>query len=323
MHGHGHGEHLATPIGDGRAHGRGVRATPRRALATALALTSLFMVVEVVVGLWSGSLALLADAGHMLGDSGALALALVMAAIASRPRDVKRTYGYRRAEVLGALANAVALAVAAIWIVREAIERIQAPPEVQGMGVLGTATAGLVVNLTSAWVLARSSRESINVRSAMFHVLGDALGSVAAMVAGVLLVTVGWRLADPVASLCISLLLFYGASQLLRETMHVLMEGAPRGMDIAQVEQTILQTAGVQSVHDLHVWALTPDEPMLTCHVVLAVDAHGTDVARFVGERLAEHHGIHHVTVQPEAAPPESVLVPLRRSRDGESAEVG
>ncbi|MFW5876669.1 MAG: cation diffusion facilitator family transporter [Myxococcota bacterium] len=322
MHGHGQ-ERSATEAGHG--HGHGLRSTPRRALTIALGLTISFMGVEVVVGLWSGSLALLADAGHMLGDSGALALALIMAVVAARPRDVKRTFGYQRAEVIGALINAVALVVAAIWIVREAIERLQDPPAVEGVGVLMAATAGLVINLLSAWVLSSSGKQSINVRSAMIHVLGDALGSVAAIVAGVLLVTLGWRLADPIASMAISVLLIYGATQLLRETMHVLMEGTPRGIDIEQVEKTILGTAGVQSVHDLHVWALTPDEPMLSCHVVIAPDTHGTDVARFVGERLAQHHGIDHVTVQPEPLPPESVLVPLRvgRGRKPDAEQAG
>lgn len=315
--GHGHGQ----GPGGGHGHGPALRGAPRRALATALLLTTGFMIVEVVVGLWSGSLALLADAGHMLGDAGALGLAFVVAQIAMRPRSVRKTYGYRRAEVLGALLNAVALLVAAGWIVLEAIERLAEPPDVRGAGVLGTAVLGLLVNLVSAWVLSRRGGRSINVRGAMLHVLGDALGSVAAIVAGVLLITFGWKLADPIASLVIAVLLVSGALRLMLEATHVLMEGTPEGVDVESLEQTIIETDGVGSVHDLHVWSLTPGEPVLTAHVVLDEGMHGADVVRAVGERLEREHGIEHVTIQPEAPAPESQLVSLRRRRDGDAVE--
>lgn len=302
-HGHAHGHRHGHRRGDDGS-------SPRRALATALALTLGFSGAEVVVGLWSGSLALLADAGHMLGDSGALIMSLVIAFIAARPRSKHKTYGYRRAEVLGALLNALALVGIVIWIVMEAVGRLESPPEVRGLGMLGTAALGLLVNITSAWILATRGGGGINVRGALLHVLGDALGSVAAIVAGLFVVIGGWTLADPIASLVIALLICYGAIRLLRETTHVLMEGTPQGLDVHELEATMLETPGVADVHDLHVWALTPGEPMLTAHVVIERGTHGTQVARLVGDRLRQNHGIDHVTIQPEA--PEGVLVELR-----------
>lgn len=303
----------------GHGHAHSHPSSPRRALGAALTLTALFSVVEVVVGLWSGSLALLADAGHMIGDSAALTLSLVVSVIASRPRSRSKTYGYRRAEVLGALINAVGLLVVAFFIVREAVERVQHPPAVRGLGMLGTAIGGLAVNLLAAWILARRGGAGINVRGALMHVLGDALGSVAAIVAGVLLVVAGWRIADPIASIVISVLILYGALRLLRETTHVLMEGTPAGLDCAALEATILATPGVSALHDLHVWALTPGEPMLTAHVVIDAGAHGTVVAQKVGDRVREAHGIEHVTIQPEPPPAELVVLRLPPDRQAQS----
>ncbi len=299
-------------MGAGHGHGHGAkdRDAPKRALGTALALTLGFSVAEIVVGLWSGSLALLADAGHMVGDGGALAMSLVIALLAGRPRSRRKTYGYRRAEVLGALVNAVALVGIVVWVVVEAVGRIDHPPEVRGLGMLGTAALGLGVNVLSAWVLATRGGGGINVRGALMHVLGDALGSVAAIVAGVFLVAFGWRLADPIASLVIAVLIFVGALRLLRETTHVLMEGTPEGLDVHELEATILGSPGVADVHDLHVWSITPGDTMLTAHVVIEHGEHGTQVVRQVTERLKSAHGIAHVTIQPE--PPEGKLVELR-----------
>lgn len=312
-HGHGHGH--------GHAHGHGhkhaghshdhAQHAPRRALTIALALTASFMIVEVVVGFWSGSLALLADAGHMLNDAAALALSLVVTWIAARPRTTKHTFGYRRAEVMGALLNAVALGVAGVLVIAEAIERLEDPPAIRGLGLIVTAGLGLVVNLVSAWVLASQGGGSINVRAALFHVLSDALGSVAALVAGGLVLGLGFTLADPIASLTIAVLILWGAVRLLRDTTHVLMEGAPEGVKVDELEATIRATEGVTDVHDLHVWSLVPGEVLLSAHVVLRQGAHGTDVARMVSERLAKLHAISHATIQPEAPPPS--LVELRR----------
>lgn len=304
-------------MGHGHGHDHGHQAAPRRALTAALSLTLLFMAVEVVVGFWANSLALLADAGHMLNDAAALGLSLFITWLAARPRTSRHTFGFRRAEVVGALANAVFLGVAGVLIVREAIARIGAPAEVRGIGMMATAVVGLLVNLASAWILARHGGGSINVRAALFHVLSDALGSVAAIVAGAMVLGLGWTIADPIASLVIAVFILGGALRLLRDTTHVLMEGAPRGVDVPELERTIRATEGVDDVHDLHVWSLVPGEVLLSAHVVLRAGAHGTDVARLVGVRLSELHGIHHATIQPES--PAAPLVALRRKETREA----
>ncbi len=319
-HGHAHHDHEGHAHHDHAGHAHVGPGTPRRALAIALGLTASFMGVEVAVGVWSGSLSLLADAGHMLSDATALVASLVVAHIAARPRSPRNTYGYRRAEVIAALLNAALLAVAAIAIVREAAERIAAPPLVHGQGMMATAAGGLVVNLLAAWVLHHQGGGGLNVRSALFHVLGDALGSVAAMAAGAVVLTTGWRLADPLASLGIAVLLIGGVWHLVREATGVIMEAAPPHLDTLALEGAIRGTAGVESVHDLHVWSLTAGAPVLTAHVVLTHGAHGTDVARAVGEMLRERFAIAHATIQPEA--PEAALVSLRRKppREGSTA---
>jgi cobalt-zinc-cadmium efflux system protein len=318
-HGHGHG-HSKPHVDRSRSihprerhsHEPAKDTSGRRALTVALVLTGAFMFVEVVVGFWSGSLALLSDAGHMLNDTAALGLSLVVAFIAARPRTQKHTFGYRRAEVMGALINAAALGVAGILIVVEAIERlVEGSHHVEGFWLLLTAALGLCVNLIAAWILAARGGESINVRAALFHVLSDALGSVAAIIAGGLVIALGWTIADPIASLVIALLILYGAFRLLRDTTHVLMEGAPKGLDVEMLEKTIAATEGVSEVHDLHVWSLVPGEVLLSAHVVIKSGTHGTDVARLVGERLHAEHHIDHATIQPEA--PEPAPVPIRK----------
>jgi cobalt-zinc-cadmium efflux system protein len=309
-HGHAHDHGHAHSQGHGHAHDHAQNA-PRRALTIALGLTASFMIVEVVVGFWSGSLALLADAGHMLNDAAALGLSLVVTWIAARPRTAKHTFGYRRAEVMGALLNAAALGIAGVLVITEAIERLDSPPAIRGLGLIVTAGLGLVINLVSAWVLASQGGGSINVRAALFHVLSDALGSVAALIAGGLVLGLGFTLADPIASLTIAVLILWGAVRLLRDTTHVLMEGAPEGVKMDELEATIRATEGVTDVHDLHVWSLVPGEVLLSAHVVLRKGAHGTDVARLVGDRLARLHAITHATIQPESPPP--CLVELRR----------
>jgi cobalt-zinc-cadmium efflux system protein len=303
-HGHGHGEPNEA---DESSHG-----SSRKRLGLVLMLTAGFMGVEIAVGFWSGSLALLADAGHMFADSGALALALLVSVIAERPPDDERTYGYRRAEVLGALANATGLLLIVAMIVNEAIGRLSAPPELRAAGLIGTALAGLVVNVVAVAILFRGARGDLNVKAALYHVIGDALGSVSAVVAGVLVLAFGLTIADPIASLVIAALILFGALRLLRETAHVLMEGAPSGIDVDHVRRTIAETEGVAEVHDLHVWCLSPAHPMLSAHVTLSPGHHGVEVSHRVGERLHTEHGLEHVTIQPEAPGPTSELVELR-----------
>jgi cobalt-zinc-cadmium efflux system protein len=302
-----HRDHAGAGHGHHHAHGLGATG---RVLATSLGLTLSYCGVEAVMGVWTGSLALMADAGHMLTDAGALLLSLIVARIARRPRSVNMTYGYRRAEVMGALVNATTMLAISLFILIEALHRMSAPPAVRSAGLLYTAIGGLFLNLVSAALLMRGEKHDMNVRSALLHVLGDVLGSLAAIAAGVCVALFDFRLADPLASLAIALVLGVGSLRLLREAADVLMEATPGDVDILALERTIGETPGVAAVHDLHVWCLTPRQPMLTAHVVLKPAAHGTDVAKRVGERLHVLHGLDHVTIQPE--PPAPDLIPLR-----------
>jgi cobalt-zinc-cadmium efflux system protein len=288
-----------------------LRDMSRRRLVIALALTASFMVVEIVSGILSGSLALLSDAGHMLTDAGGLGLALWAQAIGSRPRSDRKTFGYRRAEILAAAANGIVLGITAIAVIVEAVRRFTAPPHVQGYPMLVVAAAGLGINLLAGWVLSRGGGHDLNLRAAAAHVLADAAGSVAAIIAAVLILVLGWALADPIASILISVLILFGAWRLLRDTTHVLMEGAPPGIEVAALERLARETAGVRDVHDLHVWSIVGDAPVITAHVILEPGAHGVEVARDVGRRIEDVVGrSSHVTVQPEAASPQHQLLP-------------
>ncbi|HVV48648.1 MAG TPA: cation diffusion facilitator family transporter [Polyangia bacterium] len=279
-------------------------ANPRRRLVAALALTATFMVVEVLAGFWSGSLALLSDAGHMLTDAGALGLAIWAQKLGERPRSDRKTFGYRRAEILAAAANNIVLGAAAVAVIVEAIRRFTAPHPIQGAPMLIVACVGLAINLLSAWILSRGAGHDLNLRAAAAHVAADAAGSVAAIVAAVLILTLGWTVSDPIASILISLLILVGAWRLLREATNVLMQGVPPGIDVSALERLAGETPGVREVHDLHVWSIVGDAPVITAHVVLEPGAHGVEVARDVGLRLEGATRGGHVTVQPEASPP-------------------
>jgi cobalt-zinc-cadmium efflux system protein len=279
-------------------------------------LTTSFMLVEAGVGHFTHSLALVADAGHMLADAGALGLALFAQRVAARPRTQRSTYGYRRAEVLAAFANGMVLAGVAVLIFKEASERYLSPPAIRGGAMLGTAVTGLVVNLLVAALLMRGHRESINVRAALAHVLTDALGSVAAILAGIAVVTRGWTRADPILAASIAVVVAWSGFRVLRETAVILLESAPPHVDVSAVERTILSTPGVAGVHDLHVWRISEHFDSLTAHVTLIRGEHGTEVARRVADALRAEHGLSHVTIQPEAPPPDSV-VSVRLSREG------
>ena len=292
-HGHDH-EH---------AHGHHHHGGSARRLAIALALTLSFFCVEVVTGLATHSLALLSDAGHMLTDSGALVLALFAQRIAARPRTRVHTFGFRRAEILAALANAALLVATAAGIVVEAISRLRHPLEIAGGPMLTVACGGLVVNVVAALVLGHGGEHNANVRAAFAHVLSDALGSAASIVAGVCVLYFDLPLADPVASLLIALLIGFGALRLLRQTSGVLMETVPLGVDLHELEQVIRGTRGVRDLHDLHAWSISDGFAAVTVHVVLDGAVHGTDVAQAVGDAVRARFGIEHVTVQPEAPP--------------------
>jgi cobalt-zinc-cadmium efflux system protein len=275
-----------------------------------------FMVVEAGVGFFTQSLALLADAGHMLADAGALGIALIAQRVAERPRTERSTFGYRRAEVLAAFVNGMLLAGIAVLILKEAGDRYFDPVPIRGNAMLGTAIGGLAVNLVAAFILMRSQAYSLNVRAAFAHVLSDALGSVAAIVAGVAVVFWNATRVDPIVSAVIALLVAWSGFRVLRETAGILLEAAPPHLDVAAVERTIRESPGVADVHDLHVWRISERFDTLTAHVVLLRGEHGTEVCRRVAERLESEHGLDHVTIQPEAPPPDE-LVAVRASRDG------
>lgn len=260
----------------------------------------IFLVIELFVGWWSGSLALLSDGAHMVSDVGALVLALGAAQLATRRPSTAMTYGLGRAEVLGAFLNGLLLVAACVWIVVEAVERlVHGAPQVPGVAVFATGFVGLVINLASAWYLHRSDDDGMNTRGALLHMLGDALGSVAAMVsAGFLLV--GVPAADPVASLVVAALVAVGAWSLLRDAGTVLLELPPPGLDVDGVRDALLALDGVAEVHDLHAWTLDGRTPIVSAHLVLGQDAPFEEVCRDAHRLLHDRFEVEHATVQPE-----------------------
>lgn len=320
--GHQHHDHAAHRHKDGHGHddhGHAHSALSHghdadlKALSLALGLTVFFMGVEFIAAARLGSLALAADAWHMLSDVGSLGLAAFATRLAGRPRSVRKTFGYRRFEVLAALANGVLLGVASVLIVREAWERLWDPPEVGGTGVAIVGAVGLVVNIVAAWVLHARSQGNMNVKAALAHVLGDALGSGAAIVAGLLVRFAGERRADPALSILVSGVLLWSAWRVISEATHILMEGTPEGFDPGEIEKAITQVPGVASVHDLHVWSIAAGVPAVTAHIVLAEGAyHGEQVAQAVCATLDRRFRITHATIQPEPRPPEIVRLGIK-----------
>ena len=271
-------------------------------MATALLLVLGFAGVEAVAGVVSGSLALLADAAHMLSDALALGLALFAAWLAHRPATPERSFGWRRAEVLAALANALVLVVLGAWIVWEAIGRLSDPPVVTGGWVLAAGVAGLLVNLAAARVLHRAG-SGLNVRAAMLHVLADIGSSAGVVVAGLIVLATGWAYADPIAAILIGLLVIASTAGVLRETMGVLLEGAPAGMDAREVGAAITATEGVVGVHDLHLWTITSGFPALSAHVLVAAGADCHAIRRELEALLRDRFELTHTTLQVEHAP--------------------
>lgn len=265
-----------------------------------LALAATYLVAEIVGGLWTGSLALLADAGHMFSDVASLGLSLFAVWIAERPPSAKRTYGYYRAEILAALANGATLVAVSIVIWIEAADRFRQPPEVRGGAMMGIAVGGLVVNLLGLWILSGGRQQSLNVRGAFLHVMADALGSVGAIGAGVLIWTLGWELADPIASVAIGLLVIVSAWRLLQESVSVLMESAPRGIDVDEVLAAMRAVPGVAGVHDLHVWTITSGLDALSAHVAAADGEPHTALLTRMRAMLHARFGIDHLTIQIE-----------------------
>lgn len=290
----------------GHEHGGVSRTTQRRALTIALVANGGFLVVEVAGGIAFHSLSLLADGAHMLSDVVALAIALLAQTLLVRPATARHSYGLLRAEVLGAQANGLVLLAAAGWIVFEAVQRIGEPADVVGGGMLLVGLGGLAVNVASAVALDRARGGSLNMRGAYLHMVLDALGSVAVVVAGVLLVVWDVTWADPVASIAIAALVLWSAWVLLRDTAQVLLEGTPRGMEPAAVEASLLADPEVEAVHHLHLWNLASDVPALSAHVVLRGEV-SLHEAQASGDRLKgvleQTYGITHSTLELECHP--------------------
>lgn len=258
------------------------------------------MLAEAVGGWYTNSLALLADAGHMLTDVAALTLTLFAIWFAARPATSKRTYGYYRLEILAAFVNGIALVLISIWIIYEAIERWRQPPIVLGQELTRIAAGGLVVNLIAAFLLHSDHEHDLNIRGAWLHVMGDLLGSVAAIAAGVLIITFGWIWADAVVSVLISIIIIFGAWRLILESVNVLLEGTPRHIEFAAVERTILETEGVAGVHDLHVWTISSGIDALSAHISHDESVQHSELLTVVRNRLHDRFGIDHLTIQME-----------------------
>ena len=282
-------------------------ASSQRALAIVLALNLLTLLVEVLAGWWTNSLALWSDAGHMLGDVGAIALSFAAVRLAARPPSPEKTWGWHRSEILAALANGVTLIVVAALVGMEAARRFAAPPAVPGSIVAWVGAVGLAVNVVSVLVLSRGAAQDLNHRGAYLHALSDALGSVGALAAGVLMARFGWWVADPLASVLIAVLVFLAGVRLLRDTVHVLMEGAPASVQVERLREAMLTSEGVRAVHDLHVWSVTSRFAVLSAHVVTEPTASLAD-AQSVTARLrallARDFAIEHATLQLEPEAP-------------------
>jgi cobalt-zinc-cadmium efflux system protein len=271
-------------------------------LSFVLSLTLVYMIAEAIGAWWTGSLALLADAGHMFTDVAALALALTAVWFGSRPATSKKTFGYYRLEIIAALVNGVALVVISLFIFYGAYERWLAPPVVKSGPMIAVAAGGLAVNLICAWILHGRNEIDLNIRGAWMHVMGDALGSVAAILAGLCMALFGWYAADALFSVVISVLIIWGSVRLIRESTNVLLEGTPAHINLAAVEDAILATAGVSDVHDLHVWTITSGREALSAHVIHSETISQAALLRELRTKLHDRFGVDHLTIQMETS---------------------
>ncbi len=289
-HGHGHAHH----------HDHGA-PNSSRLLGIAFVLTAVFMVVELLGGLFANSLALIADAGHMLTDSAALALAWAASKIASRPADTKRSFGYQRLRVLAAFVNGCALLFIVGWIAFEAVQRLANPVDVNATAMIWIGALGLAVNLIVFTMLRQGDAHDMNVSAATLHVLGDMLGSIAAIVAAIVILFTGWLPIDPLLSLVVGGLIVRSAIALVRRSAHILMEGSPDWLDIAELRATLEnRVPAIRDVHHVHAWLVGPQETLLTMHACVAVGADHSAVLREAKAVLADHYGITHATIQIE-----------------------
>lgn len=274
----------------------------KKALTISFVLIAGFMVVEFVGGYLTNSLALISDAGHMLSDAVALGLSLSALIFGARAATPSKTYGYKRFEILAALINGIVLVLLAVFICKEAIERLSSPPQVIGKGMMLISVIGLIVNVLVAWILHSqgSTKENLNVRSAFLHVIGDLLGSVGAIIAAVLIIFFGWYIADPIASMIVSLLVLYSGWNVLKESINILMEAKPSDIDSEQVLQLLKSINGVEGVHDLHIWMITSDFSVMTVHLKVKPDADRDLILEKAKRSIVKEFGIRHVTIQTE-----------------------
>ena len=273
---------------------------PTRALWIALTLTCIFTVVEFAGGWLTNSLALMADAGHMLTDAAALGLSLFALRFAARPATARKTYGFQRVEILAALVNGVTLVLISLVIFYEAYERLFSPPLVKSGPMLAIACAGLVINLLCASALHGSHSANLNVRGALLHVIGDALGSVGAIVAGILMLTRGWYLADPLISFGVGLLILYNSWRLVKDSVDILLEGTPAHIDLETVRGALNSVEGVESIHDLHIWTLTSGIHAMSCHAVVCGNDDRHQILEQLSEIVRQRFKIDHTTIQLE-----------------------
>jgi cobalt-zinc-cadmium efflux system protein len=281
----------------GHDHAHAAPARERRALWIALVLTAGFAVVEAVGGWWAGSLALLSDAGHMVTDVAALAIAMFAQHLAQRPPSRRASYGYARAEVLAAFSNALIMLAVVGWIAFEAVRRLLSPAPVAGGLVIAVAAAGLAINVLCAWLL--SGDGSLNRRAALVHVFGDMAGSVAALVAGAVIAATGWLPIDPLLSLFVAVLILRSTWLLLKAATPILMQGVPAHLSYDEIGRALTRVPGVATVHDLHVWHMTSERAALSAHLLIRDPAEWPDTLAAAQRLLAERFGIDHVTLQP------------------------
>ena len=300
-HGHHHHGHSRSLFGQ-HDHTHELRHAGKRSLIIAFVLIASYMLVEIIGGMAAGSLALLADAGHMATDAVSIALALLAMHLAEKAATAKRTYGYYRLEILAALVNALTLWVIAIGIIYEAYNRFQHIPEVQGLLMLSIGGVGLLVNLVAAWVLRRSSEHNVNVEGAFQHVMADLISSVAVVISGFLVWAFGWVIADPILSVVISLIIIRGSWRLLAKVVNVLLEGTPEKIDLYELCSKMEEIEGVTGIHDIHVWTISPGNEILTAHVLVDPSYQGEYSQLQQRLRNIAYNDFHigHVTIQLE-----------------------
>ncbi len=285
-HSHSHGHHH---------HGTG----NKKALRLSFILIAAYMIVEVIAGILTNSLALLSDAGHMLSDAAALGLSYAALTFGEKKATLTKTFGYKRFEILAAFINGMTLVVISLYIFWEAYHRLMDPPEVASSGMLVISSIGLVVNIAAAFILMKGDTSgNLNVRSAFLHVLGDMLGSFGAIIAALLMMFFGWNIADPIASIIVALLIIISGWRVTKDSFHVLMEGTPANLDMNKIKETLLSLNHVNDVHDLHAWSITSDFPAFSCHLVVNPEANYDEVLASAKKLLHDHFHIDHTTIQ-------------------------